>query len=430
MESFFKRHKIRFCIVFFSFLAALFFSIWLINRARLNNKVYLVRSSAEDIKSLPYLGWYSTEKTGEKSGVTLYNRKKAFKGINIYCPRNLSTAYLMDMRGKILHKWSVRLKKHNSWTHVKMLKTGDLLALVTEKKLIKLDWGSNVQWAKKMRIHHDIAVDDDDDIWVISRKEKVVFIFGFPVPILDDYITVLSSHGEIKKNFSLFKVLREKITFDRVAKIYRFLIDPKNRKVLLKRKNRGEFIFGESTPVDLFHTNSIEIIKNDVSGLAKKNDILISLRELDLIGIVDLEEGRLVWSWGQGILNKPHHPTLLANGNILVFDNGFDRKYSRVIELDPLTNQIVWECKADGQGYQFFTDTRGASQRLPNGNTLITVSNKGYVFEVTINKEVVWEFYNPETKGKERSAIYRMIRISDPDNYPVLKKLGLNFKNL
>jgi hypothetical protein len=40
---------------------------------------------------------------------------------------------------------------------------------------------------------------------------------------------------------------------------------------------------------------------------------------------------------------------------------------------------------------------RGAQQRLPNGNTLITESEAGRLLEVTADGEVVWEYINPVT---------------------------------
>ena len=62
---------------------------------------------------------------------------------------------------------------------------------------------------------------------------------------------------------------------------------------------------------------------------------------------------------------------------------------------------------------------------MPNGNTLITESNKGHVFEVTRDGEIVWEFYSPyiDLIKKKRAVIYRMMRITDPENYPNLDGL-------
>ena len=83
-----------------------------------------------------------------------------------------------------------------------------------------------------------------------------------------------------------------------------------------------------------------------------------------------------------GEILGPHDASVLKNGHILIFDNGLGRGWSRVIELDPLARRIVWEYKAPTPT-DFYTATRGGCQRLPNGNTLITDSEAGRVFEVT-----------------------------------------------
>ena len=120
---------------------------------------------------------------------------------------------------------------------------------------------------------------------------------------------------------------------------------------------------------------------------------MVCLRDLDLIAIVSPDSAKPVWSWGDGELERPHHPTLLENGNILVFDSGTTRGFSWVKELDPITKTVEWEYKADPPE-EFFSNKRGVSQRLSNGNTLITESNPGRVFEVTLSGEKVWEHYS------------------------------------
>ena len=60
----------------------------------------------------------------------------------------------------------------------------------------------------------------------------------------------------------------------------------------------------------------------------------------------------------------------------------------------------------------FFSNERGSNQRLANGNTMITESDRGRVFEVTPGGDVVWQFLNPHVrrKTKTRMAIWRMTR--------------------
>lgn len=68
--------------------------------------------------------------------------------------------------------------------------------------------------------------------------------------------------------------------------------------------------------------------------------------------------------------------------------------YSRVLEVNPKTNKIAWEYK-DRNTVKFRSPVAGGAQRLPNGNTLICESTKGLLFEVTRDKQIVWEFVSP-----------------------------------
>lgn len=126
--------------------------------------------------------------------------------------------------------------------------------------------------------------------------------------------------------------------------------------------------------------------------------------------IINWDARQVVWAWGPGEILGPHDATMLESGNILLLDNGRGRGWSRVIELDPLTRHIVWEYQASTPT-DLYTATRGSSQRLGNGNTLITNSTSGQVFEVTPKGEVVWEFFSPHlNKNGHRATIVRMKR--------------------
>jgi hypothetical protein len=142
------------------------------------------------------------------------------------------------------------------------------------------------------------------------------------------------------------------------------------------------------------------------SELFARGNLLISMRNINTLAILDGRTREIAWLWGPTNLTFPHHPCLLENGNILVFDNGTDE--SQVLEVNPLTREVVWRY---ANGREFFSQTRGSNQRLPNGNTLITESDRGYVLEVTSTGEVVWKFANPDINAEGvRGAIWRMTR--------------------
>ena len=117
-----------------------------------------------------------------------------------------------------------------------------------------------------------------------------------------------------------------------------------------------------------------------------------------------------MWAWGPGELDGQHKPHMLPNGNILIFDNGTLRKWSRVIQLDPLKEEIVWEYTGTPKE-SFYSGFISGAQQLPNGNILICEGGPYRLFEVTPDKEIVWEFRSPYKKEGGMS-IYRANRYS------------------
>jgi len=90
--------------------------------------------------------------------------------------------------------------------------------------------------------------------------------------------------------------------------------------------------------------------------------------------------------------------------------------------MDPLTAQVVWEYTGTPKD-SFYSGFISGAQRLPNGNTLICEGAKGRLFEVTTDKEIVWEFRTPYrgiVLGHEASNIYRTTRYSGEYCRPLL----------
>ena len=68
-----------------------------------------------------------------------------------------------------------------------------------------------------------------------------------------------------------------------------------------------------------------------------------------------------------------------------------------MLEIDPVTQHIVWQYTAEDSGqppWTFFSSFVSNAQRLPNGNTLITGMH-GRIFQVTPSGQVVWEYLTP-----------------------------------
>jgi uncharacterized protein (UPF0248 family) len=164
------------------------------------------------------------------------------------------------------------------------------------------------------------------------------------------------------------------------------------------------------------HGNSVQELPD--------GDFLVSYRPTSTVIRISRKNGKILWKLGPPMVAGQHAPTLLANGNILIFDNGVHRlddsmPYSRVIEVNPATNLIVWKYQ-DKPAWNFFSPRMGLAQRLPNGNTLITESSFGRFFEVTSQGEIVWEYVNPffgkpffgGPAGSESNWVFRAIRYS------------------
>ena len=110
---------------------------------------------------------------------------------------------------------------------------------------------------------------------------------------------------------------------------------------------------------------------------------------------------------------------------MLIFDNKEGVRRSQVMEFEPLTQEIIWEYSLPVQN-EFYSETCGSVQRLPNGNTLITESDGGRAFEITEEKEIVWEFVNPNRTGAQNELIATLFEVirCEPSRYTFLSAEG------
>lgn len=338
-----------------------------------------------NLKSLPYIkGTYDSN--FKKTGVIFYDQENTIDGYNFYNSIEKNTAYLINMKGRVIHQWSY---PSDPWHHAELFPNGDVIALIKDKRLIKIDKNSKLIWSFSDRFHHDFWIDNNQDIYALKSKAEVVSEIHKKVRTLVDYFIILSRNGIKKEEVSLLKIILNSPYSYILPSIHDLKFDVKDE-------------------LDILHTNHIEVFNGNLrkkSIIFKKGNILISIRNINTNMIIDKNKKEIIWMWGPTNLTFHHHATLLNTGNILLFNNGLER--SEIIEVDPLSYQIKWRYTHKG----FFSKSRGTNQRLDNGNTLITESDTGYVFEVTPDHKIVWEFANPEINEEGiRMAIWKMKR--------------------
>jgi len=384
----------------------------------------------ERLRSVPYTATTDEEVTENLGGVTIYDRAKAWQGYNLYCSRIEPEAFLLDMDGNIVNRWFYEQDRFNAWNYAILDDNGDLVVLNDTRYILKLDWDSNLIWEKSGPVNHDVARAPDGTLYVIeydTRQHRGLTVrFGQIVHLdadgeaLDTWSTYdrLEYLEDVLDTSSFLDVILDSMIAHGVSP------DTLRRisgRVDVAAVGRGARLY------DYFRLNAVTLVPETPLGRRDRRFaagcILICLRNVNQICTLDWESGEILWSWGAGELEWPHHPTMLENGNILVFDNGVVRKYSRVIEINPAAGTVEWEYVGDPPE-EFYSRTRGGSQRLPNGNTLICESNDGRAFEVTRDGEIVWEWFNPITDDGHRVQVYRMIRYPADMIEPLLAERG------
>jgi Arylsulfotransferase (ASST) len=353
---------------------------------------------------------WSPARSSDRS-VTRYDAARARQGVTLYTSGHEAAAYLIGMNGEVLHEWrrpfstvwdqSAQVRRPQPDSHVYFRKAvvypnGDLLAIYEGVGdtpygygLVKLDRNSEVIWKYLAHTHHDVDVGPDGRIYVLTHELTDRPLDGFDnlaPPRLDDFLVVLSPDGQELKKISLIDAV--------AASDYPHLLHTVSWYAV----------------ADPLHANGVDLItEQDAARFAfgRAGQILLSFRELGAIGVLDVEDEKLVWAT-RGPWIGQHDPDILPNGNVLLFDNygHFDKPEgrSRVIEFDPATMQIVWQYV--GTAAQPLDSTiRASQQRLANGNTLITESSGGRILEVTREGEIVWQFINPVRGGEQNGKI-------------------------
>ncbi|MBW2286524.1 MAG: aryl-sulfate sulfotransferase [Deltaproteobacteria bacterium] len=360
------------------------------------------------IEQLQAIGYVAGSSEPRGNGITLNDPARAWPGINLYTSGHEPVAILMDMEGRELHRWkfeyrdafpdSIWVDHPNTawWRRAYLYPNGDLLAIVEGFALLKLDKNSELLWASPVSAHHDLDIRPNGDIYVLTREASIIPRVNPEDPVLEDFITILRPDGTEKQKVSLLEAFES----SKFVNLYRS-----------QNRNHG----------DLFHTNSLEVLDDRLSKRMpafRAERILISMNNLSVIAVVDLDQQRVEWAVKGGSRGQ-HDPKILDDGHLLLFDNRSTPGVSKVLEFDLSKGRTVWQYRGTKQ-HPFFSKHLGTAQRLPNGNTLITESESGRAFEVSHDKRIVWEFFNPHRAGENDryiATIFELLRL--PLDFPL-----------
>ncbi len=325
-----------------------------------------------------------------KKGLTFYDKARAHRGYTLFAPPGGKDVWLIDMEGRFVNRWQMPyrpglhgvLLPNGNLLYAGQLKSAQELGLPEEFTglggiFLEVDWDGNLVWKAEVPYQgHDFFPMENGHILYISWE---------PEGILPDEVALKVKGGRPGTE------LQGKIWGDTLVEI-----DREGNRVWQWRSY--EHLDPEVDIICPYENRSQWPYLNSV-WVCRDGNILVSARYISTVLKIDYRSGEVIGRYGKGQVYHQHDCRELENGNILIFDNGSHRpeykpSYSRVVELDPESDKIVWQYQANPPS-DFYTAHSGGNERLSNGNTLILESDKGRMFEVTPDGEIVWEYVNP-----------------------------------
>ncbi len=398
------------------------------------------------------------------TGVTVYHPDRCYNGYTLVHGRGpwdpvrgisaeqVDRWHLIDMEGQVVHEFYGNPATQRGSQLFERVANGHYIS--NGNSIIEQDWDGNIVWslssdfrvdARPTGFHHDIQK-TSEHTYLAMVADRVDAPQVSRVTLKDDHIMEITSEGEIVWEWWGHHHLEEFGFSDRAKQI-----------IFETGGGQQPGQVGDWLHLNTLHTLPDNPLYDQGDTRFKPGNILSCSRNGNQIFIIEKSTGNIVWKWGyldqmetmwlngterqNQYLVGPHDPKMLHNGNILIYDNGggtgyppINRFYTRLVEINPVSGEVVWEYAAGPQASKFLSIVTGGVQRLPNGNTLSLDTDKGRIFEVTWEGEIVWEYINP------RGGFYRTQRIAYPDcpldppdlksaDLPVPDHLGLPVSN-
>ncbi len=410
------------------------------------------------------------------TGTTIYDPKRCFNGYTVFQAKETG-ACLIDMNGAAVQLWKGLHGLPNT-----LLPGGFVMGATGERPaqygyqdlrdLVQVDWDGEIVW--RFDRYEYIEDPGEEPRWM-ARQHHDFQREGCPVgyyvpgmePRTDGGNTLVLCHKNTRNPEITEKTLLDDtfvevdwdgdICWEWVASEHfeSLGFSEEARNTLHRIPNMREAGGGMA---DWLHINAMSYLGpnrwyDQGDERFHPENIIWSSRQANIVAVTRKETGELVWKIGPDYDRTPeekklgwlmgiHHAHLIprglpGEGHLLVFDNGgwagygapnpgaprgFNnalRDYSRVLELDPRTLDIVWQFTPAELGLvypldysRFYSPFISSAQRLPNGNTLVTEGSDGRVLEVTASHEIVWEYISPYWgKRTNMNMVYRAFRV-------------------
>ncbi len=405
------------------------------------------------------------------TGTTIYAPQKTWSGYTVFGTPGYQGTVLVDMNGTVVKRWKDVAAEPGPF---RILPGGYVMGGTVRREphqeavaLVQLDWNGREIW--KFDRAEQVETTDKTMLWAArqhhdwQREGSAVGYFApGAAPLVDRGRTLILTHKNVVKPDISDRRLEDdrlievswdgQILWDWLASdhVDELGFDEQARNTIHRFPNWGE----NRKSADWLHVNAASYVGpnrwyDQGDQRFHPDNVLVSLREANIIAIIERKSGGVVWRMGPDYrVSKPlsdvgqiigqHQLHIIpvglpGAGNLLVFDNGgaagygapspgaptgrqaAGRFHSRVLEINPVTFEKVWEYALSGnERFKFFSHYVSSAQRLPNGNTLVTEGAIGRLFELTAAKEIVWEYVNPfigEENGVKTFRIYRAHRV-------------------
>jgi len=383
-----------------------------------------------------------------------WNVGDSFNGYTIFSPMMSTSTFLINNSGEIVHTWESHYRPRISvylLENGNILRTGDLIpnpvfamAGGNGGNVEIIDWNGTVLWDFEYStnlycLHHDVEMLPNGNIlmiaWEYKTASEAIDAGRNPnsVPmgqLWPDHIIEVKPTGQTSGD-----IVWEWHIWDHLIQDY----DPgkNNYGVVEDHPELMDINYYVSGFADWTHTNAVDYNE-------EFEQIILSIHSISEFWIIDHSTtteqaaghtggrsgkgGDILYRWGNPQtyreggqsdqqLYGQHDAQWIeqvcpGGGNILVFNNGLMRPgggYSSVEEIVPPVDENGNYSYTPGSAYEpeepiwiytaedlfdFFAINLAGAQRLPNGNTVICNGPHGLFFEVTEEKEIVWEYIN------------------------------------